>query len=234
VSGPVPVITVDGPGGTGKGTVCAGLSAALGWHLLDSGALYRAVGLAALRAGIDLDDAPAVAALAGSLPVHFSRDAAGGDPIRTWIGDDDVSEAIRSEECGSAASRVAAHGTVRACLLAQQRAFRRPPGLVADGRDMGTVVFPDAGLKIYLTAEVDVRAQRRHKQLKQKGIDVSLRRLLADMAERDRRDEARAASPMRPADDAVVLDTSERDAAEVLNQIMELALRRYPRGGTGG
>lgn len=231
---PVPVITVDGPGGTGKGTVCAGLSAALGWHLLDSGALYRAVGLWALRAGIDLDDGEAVAALAARLTVRFSRDGAGGDPIRTWIGDHDVSEAIRTEECGSAASRIAAHGPVRARLLAQQRAFRRPPGLVADGRDMGTVVFPDAGLKIFLTASVEVRAQRRHKQLKQKGIDVSLRRLFADMIERDRRDERRAVSPMRPAEDAVVMDTSERDAAEVLNQVKELALRRYPRGGRTG
>lgn len=231
MSSKVPVITVDGPGGTGKGTVCAGLSAALGWHLLDSGALYRAVGLAALRRGLDPGDADAVAALADTLKVQFSRDGAGGDPVHTWLGDEDVSEVIRSEECGTAASRVAAHPAVRTCLLARQRAFRRAPGLVADGRDMGTVVFPDAGLKIYLTASVAVRAQRRHKQLKQKGIDVSLPRLSADMAERDRRDEERTASPMRPADDALVMDSSERDAAEVLREIVELARQHYPRTG---
>lgn len=225
----VPVITVDGPGGTGKGTVCAGLSAALGWHLLDSGALYRAAGFAALRQGLDLDDGDSVAVLAQTLDIRFTRDGAGPDPIRTWVGDEDVSAAIRSEECGAAASRVAAQPAVRAALLARQRAFRRLPGLVADGRDMGTVVFPDAGLKIYLTASVAVRVQRRHKQLKQKGIDVSLPRLSADMVERDRRDEQRTASPMRPAEDALVMDSSERDAAEVLREVLELARIRFPR-----
>lgn len=231
MTGVVPVITIDGPGGTGKGTVCAGLSAALGWHLLDSGALYRTVGLAALRSGLDLDRGEAVATLARFLDIRFTRGTGGADPIRTWLGNDDVSEAIRSEDCGSAASRVAAHPAVRTGLLEQQRAFRQSPGLVADGRDMGTVVFPDAGLKIYLTASVEVRAQRRYKQLKQKGIDVSLPRLSADMAERDRRDEGRAVSPMRPADDALVMDSSERDATEVLREVMELARKRYPRMG---
>lgn len=231
MTGVVPVITVDGPGGTGKGTVCAGLAAILGWHLLDSGALYRAVGLAAMRSGVDMDQGNAVAAVARNLEIRFSRGRAEGDAIRTWLGNEDVSDAIRSEECGSAASRVAAHPVVRICLLEQQRAFRRPPGLVADGRDMGTVVFPDAGLKIYLTAAMEVRAQRRYKQLKQKGIDVSLPRLSADMAERDRRDEGRVASPMRPAEDALVMDSSERDAVEVLREVMELAQKRYPRGG---
>lgn len=228
MNAPVPVITVDGPGGTGKGTVCAGLSAALGWHLLDSGALYRAVGLAALRRGVDLDRGEDIAAVVQAVVIRFSRDGAAGNPILTWLDEEDVSEAIRSEECGSAASRVAAHPAVRVCLLAQQRGFRRSPGLVADGRDMGTVVFPDAGLKIYLTASVEVRAQRRHKQLKQKGIDVSLPRLSADMAERDRRDEGRAVSPMRPAADALVMDSSERDAADVLREVLDLAQKRYP------
>jgi cytidylate kinase len=229
MSGVVPVIAIDGPGGTGKGTVCAQLSAQLGWHLLDSGALYRAVGLAASRAGIDLDDGCQVAELVPTLQIRFTREEGGPDPIRTWIGETDVSADIRTEECGAAASRVAAHQEVRAGLLTQQRAYRKTPGLVADGRDMGTVVFPNAGLKIYLTASVEVRAQRRLKQLKQKGIDVSLRRLFADITGRDARDQGRLVSPMRPADDAVILDTSNRDADAVFAQVLELARQRYPR-----
>ncbi len=229
MSGVVSVIAVDGPGGTGKGTVCAGLSAQLGWHLLDSGALYRAVALAAARSGIDLDDGSRVAELVPGLQIRFSREQGGVEPIRTWLGGTDISAEIRTEECGAAASRVAAHREVRAGLLTQQRAYRQAPGLVADGRDMGTVVFPDAGLKIYLTASVEVRAERRLKQLKQKGIDVSLRRLFADITERDARDQGRVVSPMRPADDAVILDTSNRDADAVLAEILELVRQRYPR-----
>ena len=228
MSSDVPVITVDGPGGTGKGTVCAGLSAQLGWHLLDSGALYRAVALAASRSGIDLDDGSLVAELVPTLQIRFTREDGGMEVIRTWIHGTDVSADIRTEECGAAASRVAAHREVRAGLLTRQRAYRKAPGLVADGRDMGTVVFPDAGLKIYLTATVEVRAQRRLKQLKQKGIDVSLRRLFADITERDARDQERLVSPMRPAEDAVVLDTSKRDADMVFAAILELARQRYP------
>ncbi len=230
----VPVIAVDGPGGTGKGTVCAGLSAQLGWHLLDSGALYRAVALAASRSGIDLENGSLVAELVPTLQIRFSREDGGVDPIRTWVHGTDISADIRTEDCGAAASRVAAHQEVRAGLLTQQRAYRKEPGLVADGRDMGTVVFPDAGLKIYLTASVEVRAQRRLKQLKQKGIDVSLRRLFADITERDARDQGRLVSPMRPADDAVILDTSNRDADAVFAQILELARQRYPRTARHG
>ena len=230
----VPVVAVDGPGGTGKGTVCAGLSAQLGWHLLDSGALYRAVALAASRSGIDLENGSLVAELVPTLQIRFSREDGGVDPIRTWVHGTDISADIRTEDCGAAASRVAAHQEVRAGLLTQQRAYRKEPGLVADGRDMGTVVFPDAGLKIYLTASVEVRAQRRLKQLKQKGIDVSLRRLFADITERDARDQGRLVSPMRPADDAVILDTSNRDADAVFAQILELARQRYPRTARHG
>lgn len=228
MTGSVPVITVDGPVGTGKGTVCAGLSTQLGWHLLDSGALYRAVGLAALRRGVDLDDGESIAALASALQVRFSRDDRDPEPIRTWLDGEDVSALIRTEECGSAASRIAGHPAVRAKLLAHQRGFRREPGLVADGRDMGTVVFPDATLKVYLTASVEVRAQRRHKQLKEKGIDVSLPRLFSDISARDQRDQERSVSPLRPADDAVVLDTSERNAAEVLALVLEWVRKRCP------
>ncbi len=228
MSGVIPVIAVDGPGGTGKGTVCAGLSAQLGWHLLDSGALYRAVGLAATHAGIDLDQGSRVAELVSTLSIRFTGGEAEDEPTRTWIGESDVSADIRTEECGAAASRIAAHGPVRAGLLTQQRAFRREPGLVADGRDMGSVVFPDAGLKIYLTASTQVRAERRHKQLKQQGFDVSLRRLFADITERDERDQGRSVSPMRAAEDAVILDTSERDAKAVLAEILGLARQRYP------
>ena len=191
----------------------------LGWHLLDSGALYRIVGYAAAQRGVDLDEADALSALAQGLDIEF-LDA--GDTTRVMLEQEDVSDAIRSEDCGALASRVAAHGAVRAALLDRQRGFREPPGLVADGRDMGTVVFPDAGLKIYLTASAEERARRRHKQLMQKGMSVNLAQLLGDITERDRRDTERAVAPLKPATDAVVLDTTRIDIVGVETEVRRL------------
>ena len=224
----VPVVAVDGPSGTGKGTVCYRLAAWLGWHFLDSGALYRVVGEAARRAGIGLADEPQLSVLAKKLNLRFAR---GGDPddgFRVILDGEDVSQAIRTEAAGSAASLVAALPAVRAALLDLQHGFRQPPGLIADGRDMGTVVFPDAPLKIFLTASAEERARRRYKQLKGKGIDVSLPALLKDIAERDTRDRERPVSPLVPAVDASVIDTSlmgiDAVVAEVMQRVRERGL----------
>lgn len=221
----IPVITVDGPGGSGKGAVCAFLARWLGWHLLDSGALYRAVALAALRAGIDPGEAGRVAWVAAATRPEF-RQADDGE-MQLLLGGEDISQAIRSEECGSAASRIAAHPEVRRALLVQQRLHRRAPGLVADGRDMGTVVFPRAELKLYLTADPQERVRRRYKQLIEKGINVSLSRLSADIAERDHRDQERDISPLRPAADAVVIDTTTAGLEAVRRQVVELVRDRF-------
>jgi cytidylate kinase len=197
-----PVIAVDGPAASGKGTVAAGVAHALGFHLLDSGALYRLVAFKATQGGIALDAEPALAAAAGSLDVQF------GDGVIRLDGRD-VTEAIRREGVSGAASRVAALPAVRIALLDRQRAFRRAPGLVADGRDMGTVVFPDAGVKVYVTATPEERARRRHKQLIEKGNSVNIESILRDILERDARDTGRAAAPLKPAADAVILDTTQ-------------------------
>jgi cytidylate kinase len=210
-----PVVTVDGPSGSGKGTVSRLLAGRLGWHLLDSGALYRLVGLAAERCDIALDDTAGLAALAAQMDVEF--DARAGI-VR--LEGREVGAALRSEQAGAAASQVAAQPGVRTALLERQRAFARAPGLVADGRDMGTVVFPEALLKVFLTASAEERAMRRHKQLKEKGIDVSLRGLSSDIAQRDRRDENRAVSPLRPAEDARVVDSTSLTAEEVIDLIL--------------
>jgi cytidylate kinase len=210
-----PVVTVDGPSGSGKGTVSRLLAGRLGWHLLDSGALYRLVGLAAERRDIALDDTAGLAALAAQMDVEF--DARAGI-VR--LEGREVGAALRSEQAGAAASQVAAQPGVRTALLERQRAFARAPGLVADGRDMGTVVFPEALLKVFLTASAEERAMRRHKQLKEKGIDVSLRGLSSDIAQRDRRDENRAVSPLRPAEDARVVDSTSLTAEEVIDLIL--------------
>ncbi|HTT08147.1 MAG TPA: (d)CMP kinase [Gammaproteobacteria bacterium] len=216
----VPVITVDGPSGTGKGTVCQRLAQTLGWHFLDSGALYRVVGLAAQRAGVSLVAEQPLAALAANLDLRFVPDPRAEHGMAILLNGGDVSAAIRTEEAGGAASRVAAFPSVRAALLKRQRAFRQPPGLVADGRDMGTVVFPDAALKLFLTASPEERARRRHNQLKQKGIDVSLRALLEDILARDERDRGRAVSPLIPAADAKLVDTTALGIEAVIGQVM--------------
>jgi len=216
------VIAVDGPAASGKGTIAQGVARTLGFHYLDSGSLYRLVALKALEAGIALDDEPGLAQVAETLNSRFVDG-------RTILDGVDASAAVRTEAVGAAASRVAVVAGVRRALLARQRAFRRSPGLVADGRDMGTVVFPDAALKIYITASPEERASRRYKQLIEKGISVTLDSLLRDIRERDDRDSSRAAAPLKPAADAIILDTTgltiEAGVAVVLERYRELRLK---------
>lgn len=217
-----PVLAIDGPSGAGKGTVSRAVAAALGWHLLDSGALYRAVGHAAGMAGIDLSDAAAAARCAAATRIEFRAPPDGGEP-RVIVDGDDATDAIRTEAAGAAASAIAAIPAVRDALLRLQRDFRRAPGLVADGRDMGTVVFPDAGCKVFLTASADERADRRYKQLKEKGLPVNLSSLLLEIEARDARDAGREVAPLRPAVDAVVIDTTGIPVEDVVAQVLSLA-----------
>lgn len=217
----VPVITIDGPSGSGKGTISRAVARALGWHFLDSGALYRAVGVAALRAGTDLEDSGALVELIRTAGIGFA-DRLDQDPV-ILLGEEDISAAIRSEEAGMAASKVAAQPAVRAALLARQRAFRQWPGLVADGRDMGTVVFPDADLKIFLTASAEERARRRHKQLSEKGIHAMLPVLLREIEERDQRDRTRSVAPLVPADDARIIDSTALSVDAVVAMVLAWA-----------
>lgn len=225
-----PVVTLDGPGGSGKGTVGLTLARRLGWAFLDSGALYRTLALAAGRAGLDERSPRAVCDLLTGLDVGFD---AGESEFRVRLGGEDVSRAIREEACGGLASRLAALPEVRAALLDAQRRWRRPPGLVADGRDMGTVVFPDALVKVFLTASPEIRAERRHKQLKDKGLSANLPRLIADTRERDRRDAGRAVAPLKPAPDARLLDSSRLTVEEVVAMVADWVREALPRGPSG-
>jgi cytidylate kinase len=221
---PTPVAAIDGPSGSGKGTVSRTIARLTGWHLLDSGALYRLVGLAGARAGLRPDDVDGHASLARVMDVRFSADSL--DQERIELDGKEVTASVRSETAGAGASRVAAWPSVRAALLDRQRAFARPPGLVADGRDMGTIVFSAAALKIFLTASPEERARRRYNQLKEKDSGVSLAALSLEIAERDRRDSTRSVAPLIPAADAIVLDSTAMTALEVVDEIMAVGRTR--------
>ncbi|BBP81927.1 cytidylate kinase [Pseudomonas sp. Pc102] len=214
-----PVIAIDGPGGSGKGTVAGLLAKRLGWNLLDSGALYRLLAFAARNHGVDLTNEESLKVLAAHLDVQFLSNAGGVQ--RIILEGEDVSDVIRTETVGAGASQVAALPAVRDALLQRQRAFQEAPGLVADGRDMGTVVFPDAPLKIFLTATAEERARRRYLQLKGKGMEVEMASLLTEIIERDERDTQRSVAPLKPATDALILDSTHLSIDEVLERILE-------------
>ncbi len=216
----IPVITVDGPGGSGKGTLSHLLAKELGWHFLDSGALYRVLAFAAQRHGVALDAEEALVILAEHLRVQCLEPHGPGGETRIILEGDDVTHAIRTEECGNAASKIAAFPLVRTALLERQRVFRQAPGLIADGRDMGLVIFPDAILKLFLLASAEERALRRYHQLKQKGINVSLCEIQAEMLERDHRDKTRLTAPLMPAKDALLVDTNGQSIQEIFRQVM--------------
>jgi cytidylate kinase len=217
----IPVLTIDGPSGSGKGTISRRVADALGWHMLDSGALYRAVGYAASMAGLDLSDADAVTRCARDVRITF-RDPRDGGETRVIVNGHDATDEIRTETCGAAASAIAAIPGVRTALFEKQRSFRRAPGLVADGRDMGTVIFPDAANKVFLTASAEERAKRRYKQLKEKGLGVTLAALLREIEARDVRDAERAVAPLKPAADAVLIDSTGTPIEAVVAAVLAL------------
>ena len=217
------VITIDGPVSSGKGTIARRVAAALGWHLLDSGALYRLLGLHARDLGVSLDDAQALVALARELPCRFIEQ---DDDLLIELAGKDVTDYLRTEEVGELASRVAVHQPVRDALMGRQQAFAVQPGLVADGRDMGTVVFTRAPLKVYLTASAEERARRRYNQLKEKGFGANLAALVEDIRNRDARDMSRDVAPLKPAEDALVIDSTDMTIDDVLHRILDEARRR--------
>ena len=219
MSSAVPVLTIDGPSGAGKGTVSRLAAARLGWHYLDSGALYRAVGVAASWADLDLSDPAALVRCTFDTAVEFRE---GADGLRVLVNGTDATGELRLATTGTLASAIAAIPEVRAALKERQRAFRREPGLVADGRDMGTVIFPDATTKVFLTASAEERARRRHNQLKEKGVSVTFDGLLREILSRDARDAQRAVAPLKPADDAVLVDTTGLSIDEVVDRVLGL------------
>ena len=222
-AGKIPVIAIDGPVGSGKGTISTRLATRLGWHFLDSGALYRLVAIAALDAGIDTKDYASLSLIAQDLDFEFRHDGSETIPM---LSGKDVSDRLRAEITSAMASKVASVVSVRAAMVGRQRAFVRPPGLVADGRDMGTIIFPLANLKIFLTASVQIRARRRYKQLKGKGESVNLSRLFREIEVRDERDMNREVAPLKPAEDAIIIDSTEFSINEVLDKVHKLAEER--------
>ena len=221
----IPVITIDGPAGSGKGTISQQVADKLGWNILDSGALYRLVALAAQRKGVDLDADDSLSEIAQTLDVTFKHCEGGG--LEIVLDKEIVTNSIRTEECGCAASQVATKSGVREALLDRQRRFQQAPGLVADGRDMGTVVFPDAKVKIFLTASAEIRAERRLNQLKQQGISANLRGLIRDIEERDARDTNRKDAPLVPAQDAIIIDTGVMSIDTVVETVMNVVQKAY-------
>lgn len=219
----IPILTIDGNSGVGKGTAAAKIAYIKGWNLLDSGAMYRALAVAALQQHIQLDQEDIIAQLAEHLDLRF--EVCDGE-VKTFLNNQEITQKVRHEDVANAASKIAVFQQVRTALLARQRAFAQPNGLVADGRDMGTVVFPTATLKVFLTASIEERAQRRYKQLKKKGIEVSLPELINALKERDARDQQRAIAPLQPAADAVLMDTSHLSVEEVVKEIMQLIYQR--------
>lgn len=221
-----PIITIDGPGGTGKGTVGQILARELGWHFLDSGVLYRALALAAVKHNVTFDNEPALVILAAHLDIQFITADSEVEPRLIFEGED-VTESIRTEQCGSIASKVSVLRGVREALLERQRAFAEPPGLVTDGRDMGSIVFPNATLKVFLMASCEERARRRHKQLKEKGINANIDTLVHELAERDTRDRQRAVSPLVPAKDAMIIDTTTLSVNDVVDRVLQEVKQRH-------